>query len=363
MEIRIPRKEENKKVIKFLSKVFHRPFPSLIPSLYGKEKNSMDYHYIVEDGGELVGGICAYPQEVHVNGVVFNGVAIGMVATKKSKRGKGIMSTMLNHVFKEYENICEISYLTGRRHRYEHFGYYPTGVIYSYKISSMSIKKYNNGNPYSIEPAKTKEDYASISELAMGASQYNATPISTEGDTLRNWFSKAYVIRKDGKAVGFAGGKSFGSNVLERLYVKDGSWQDYVACVSAYKEYKKVSNLTVEVLPSEKEFKEAMQRVCEDYSIVSTVKYKVFDYQALIYKLLQVGKNAGSLEDVETVIEIEGRTKLKISVRGEEIAVTPTEEAPKMTLSEQNAIASLVGAEEGIVKGIGKFALRHSDFI
>ena len=156
MEIRIPQKEEKKKVIKFLNKVFHRPFPSLIPSLYGKDKNSMEYHYVVEEKGELVGGICAYPQDICVGEIAFKGVGIGMVATKKSMRGKGIMTMMLNHVFREWEGKCEVMYLTGRRHRYEHFGFYPTGINYSYKISDMSIKKYKNSNPYSIEKAKTQ---------------------------------------------------------------------------------------------------------------------------------------------------------------------------------------------------------------
>ena len=363
MEIRIPQKEEKKKVIKFLNKVFHRPFPSLIPSLYGKDKNSMEYHYVVEEKGELVGGICAYPQDICVGEIAFKGVGIGMVATKKSMRGKGIMTMMLNHVFREWEGKCEVMYLTGRRHRYEHFGFYPTGINYSYKISDMSIKKYKNSNPYSIEKAKTQEDFNAIDELASGAELRNVTPLSTESDTLRNWFSSAYVIKKDGETVGFAGGKFFGSNVLERLYVKDGSVEDYIDCVRAYKDYKKVTNLMVEVLPGEVEFKEAMQRVCEEYSVVSTAKYKVLDYKTLIYKLLLVGKNQGSLEDVETVVEIEGRERLKIVVSGQDVSVTVTEETPKIVLSEQRAIAILLGAEDGLVKGIGKFALRHADFI
>ena len=363
MEIRIPKKEEKKKVVKFLNKVFHRHFPSLIPSLYGKDKNSMEYHYIVEEGGMLVGGICAYPQDICVGDVVFNGVGIGMVATKKSMRGKGIMTTMLNHVFKEYEGKCEVMYLTGRRHRYEHFGFYPTGVTYSYKVSDMSIKKYESSNPYSIIKAKTKKDFMAIDELAKGARERNVTPLSTESDTLRNWFSKAYLIKKDGETIGFAGGKFFGANVLERLYVKDGSVEDYIDCVSAYKRYKKATNLMVEVLPNELELKEAMQRVCEEYSVVSTVKYKVMDYQKLIYKLLLLGKKQGTLQDCDTIVEIEGRERLKIVVSGQDVSVTVTEETPKQVLSEQNAIAILLGAEDSLVKGIGKFALRHSDFI
>lgn len=360
MEIRVPKQEEKKKVVKFLNKVFHRPFPSLIPSLYGKNKNTMEHHFIVEENGKLVGGICAYPQEIKVGDIGISGVGVGMVATLKSMRGKGVMSSMLRRVFSEYENKAEVSYLTGRRDRYQHFGYYPAGEDYAYKISDSSIKKFVNGCPYTIELAKTDDDLNMVDTIAESAELVVKKPGATESDVLKNWFSKLYVIKENGSVVGFVSGKF---RTIERIFIKDASEQDYINGVYAYKNFKGISSLEVEVMPMEKTLKQAMHSASEDYFVKSTAKYKVFSYKRLIEKLLLIGSQNDRLEDYEKIIEIKGRERLKISISNGAITVDESEEEPNVILTEEQAIASLLGIEESLVKGIGKISIRHSDFI
>lgn len=363
MEIRVPAKEENKKVIKFLNKVFHKPFPNLIPSLYGKDKNMMDYHFVVEDNGELVGAVCAYPETIRVGEIALRGIAMGMVATKKSARGKGVMTYMLNHTESLYSKDYDVAFLTGRRHRYEHFGYYPAGNNYIYNISDMSIKKWQSGCPYSIIKAKSKEDFLKVDELNNSANVIVERPFAKESETLRNWFSSLYLILKEGEVVGFASGKLFKGQTLERIYIKNGSVDDYIYGVQAYKKYKKATNLKVEAVPNEDNLIKALHACAEDYCIESHAKYKVFSYKRLIEKLLAIGIAQGRLMKFNKVVEILGREKLSIEVSDGNVKVTESTLEADLVLSEEEAIASLLGAEESIVKGIGKFSLRHSDFI
>ncbi|MBR2481146.1 MAG: GNAT family N-acetyltransferase [Clostridia bacterium] len=362
MEIRVAKKEENKKVITFLSKVFTRPFPRLIPSLYGKDKNMMDYHYLVEENGKLIGAVCAYPEDIVTSNTTIKGLAIGMVATLKSARGRGVMTSMLKHVDKEYPGV-DVMFLTGRRHRYEHFGYYPAGACYSFLISSMSIKKWDIGCPFEVVEAKTENDYREVDELNNVGKLRVDKPLARESDTLRNWFSKLYLIKEQGKTVGFASGKFFKGHVLERIFIKDGKVQDYVQGVLAYKKYKGATNLKVDVLPHESALKEAMHMVSEEWSINSHEKYKVVNYARLIKKLLTVTLEEKYLNDFSFVVEIVGREKLLVSVKEGEAIVEESTQEPDLTLSEAQAIASLLGGEESIVNGMVKIALRHSDFI
>lgn len=363
MEIRVAKKEENKEVIKFLNKVFHKPFPRLIPSLYGKEKNLMDYHYVVREAGELIGAICAYPEDIIADGITINGVAIGMVATKKTSRGKGVMTTMLNHSFNEYKDKADVMFLTGRRHRYEHFGYYPAGACYSFQISSMSIKKWEKGCPYSIVKAETEEDFEAVDSMAKGARVVIKRPLARECETLRNWFSKLYLIKKEEEVVGFASGKLFKGHTLERIHLKNGSVEDYIKAVSSYKNFKKAPVLNVDVLPTECTLKKAMHACSEDYSVSSHEKYKVISYARLIEKLLLISTSENELENYNKVIEILGREKLRVSVINNKVTVAKSDESPDVVLTEEEAICSLLGQEESIVPGMVKIALRHSDFI
>ena len=363
MEIRVAKKEENKKVIRFLNKVFHKPFPRLIPSLYGKDKNMMEYHYLVEENGELVGGVCAYPEEITSCGITIKGVAIGMVATLKSARGKGVMTNMLKHVEDAVSNDADVMFLTGRRHRYEHFGYYPAGCLYSFEISNMSIKKWENGNPYTIVKAKSQEDFNKVDELNAFGEVVVSRPLATESETLRNWFSKLYLIKCGEEVVGFIGGKLFKGHTLERIFIKDGSACDYIYGVSAYKKYKGASVLKVEVLPTESALKSGMHACSEEYSVVSHEKFKVLSYKRLFEKLLLISVKQSKIEDFSKVIEIASREKLLLSVEGGNVRVEETDAPAQLIMTEEQAIASLLGQEESIVKGLVKIALRHSDFI
>ncbi len=361
MKIRVPREDEKNKVIPFLNKVFHKPFPRLIPSLYGKDKNTMPYHFILEREGDLRGAVCAYPEEIKVGEVVIKGLQIGMVATSKKTRGQGIMSAMLKHSFEAYGNECEVSMLTGRRHRYEHFGYYPAGVNYEFKISSMSAKIWENGNPYTFKTAKTETDFTMVEDLKKERRLNVTRPLATETDTLKNWFSKVYLVYKNGELVGYAGGKFFGTYNLEILYVQGGV-EDYAQAVCAYRKWRKAPSLIVEVLPTEKVFLEAMSQACEDYSIKSVYKYKVFSYKKLFEKLIAITLEDNKGLSYEGVIEIVGREKLKIVIKNGAYSIVESEDDATQAYSEKSAIAWLLGMENGAIP-LSKISLRHSDFI
>lgn len=361
MEIRIPQEEEKKKVVSFLSKVFHRPFPSLIPSLYGKDKNTMSYHFILEKEGKLRGAVCAYPEEIKVGGVSIKGLQIGMVATSKKTRGEGIMTKMLTHSFERYQDECEVSMLTGLRHRYEHFGYYPAGINYEFKVSEMSSKKWENGNPYTIVKAKTQDDFNKIEELKKERKLEVVRPLATETDTLKNWFSKAYLVYKNGELKGYAGGKLFGGQNLEILYV-DGNVLDYIQAVVAYRKFKKAKSIMVEVLPTESTYLEAMSLCSEEYSIKSIYKYKVFSYKRLLEKLIAITLQDNERLSYQGVIAIEGKEKLKVKIENGTYSVEETNDDAEVTYSEKSAIAWLLGMESGVIP-LSKISLRHSDFI
>ena len=363
MKIYVPNESENKKVISFLNKVFHKPFPRLIPSLYGKGKNTMKYHFAANKDGVLRGAVCAYPEAIIINGIAINGIAIGMVATDKKTRGQGIMSAMLNHSFKEYQDSYEISMLTGRRHRYEHFGYYPAGANYLYDISDMSIKKWDKGNPYTIVKAKTEEDFEAVNKLSQGCPLRVERPLANESDVLRNWFSNLYLVKKDGITVGYASGKFFVHHELECMYIDKGESIDYIQAVKAYKDMKRIKLLKVQVLPSEKVFKEAMSLCSEECTMVAHDKYKVFSYKKLLEKLVAISLVDLADLNYNGVVEIVGREKLKINVGNGAYAIEETTEAPTLIISEKDMIAQLFGLDECFIKGLHKVSLRHSDFI
>ena len=221
------------------------------------------------------------------------------------------------------------------------------------------IRRRHSGQVFA--PAKTKEDLEKVEQLKKNRLLEVKRPLATETDTLNNWFSKVYLVYKDGNLVGYAGGKFFGAHNLEIMYV-EGGVEEYIKAASAYRIWKKIPILLVEVLPTEKDFNEAMSQIAEEYSIKSIYKYKVFSYEKLFKKLIAITLQFNPSLSYNGVVEIEGREKLKIVVGNGEYVVEKTDEEASVTYSEKSAIAWLLGAENGPIP-LAKISLRHSDFI
>ena len=97
--------------------------------------------------------------------------------------------------------------------------------------------------------------------------------------------------------------------------------------------------------------------------MTSQEKYKVLSYNRIIEKLIVATLSEGKALSYEGVVEIGGRERLEIVAKDGECVVRETDKEPTLTISEKDAIASLLGQEESIIPGLQKISLRHSDFI
>ena len=359
-KIYLPSKEDNKKIIRILNGIFKKHFPSLIPSLYGKGKNSMEYHYCLEEDGKLNGIVCAYPSTINVGPVSIKGLGIGMVSTRKSARGKGVMTTLLNHILGSANESYDIAYLTGRRKRYEHFGFYPAGVNYIYDISGTSIQKYKNGNPYTVKKVKSEEDINAVNELSKTGYQVVERPNTSDAEVLRNWYAKLYLLLKDGAPVGFM---NVQLNKIERVYVKGGSADDYGYAISAYMQYKGKKFIKVEAIPSEKECIKALDDISEVKIVHSGFKYKIFSFARLTEKLASLAVAEGDSGSYSAVIEVVGKEKFALTVKDGAVNVCHTEEASNIVLTEQQAVSALLGGERISIPCLAPISLHHYDLI
>ena len=355
----VPSDDQNKSLIKLLNKVFRKNFPTLLPTLYGKDKCTAKYHYCIDLDGKRVGAVCAYPSEIKVGEVAINGLGIGMVATKKSARGKGVMTTLLNHALTNAEKEYDIAYLTGRRKRYEHFGFYPAGCNHMYEISNISIQKYKKGNPYKIIRVKSKAQMAMVNALSAKGYQVINRPLATDAEVLLNWHNKLYLVEKQGTPVGFISAKLI---KLDRIFIDGGSQDDYAYAVSAFMQFKKLKFIMAEAIPSEAECIKALDDVSETKSIREGFKFKVFNYARLFNKLSLLAVQEGYKGEFCKTIEIEGVEKFTLSIRNGIVNVTSTEEEAELILTEQQAVEVLLGPSARDIP-LAKFGLHHSDLI
>lgn len=116
----------------------HPRFEDLLPDLYQSTEEHMRRHFIVRDGGRIVSSVGVYPMDLQVGGIRLRVAGVGGVSTAASHRGQGLMSAIMKAV---REGIVAegyaLSWLSGLRDRYAHFGWEKAGSDIELRISKI----------------------------------------------------------------------------------------------------------------------------------------------------------------------------------------------------------------------------------
>lgn len=362
--ITVPAESDYKEVLRFLDITFKRPFKRLIPSLYA-DGSSMCYHYVLRgENGKINGAVCAYPGEINLGGEEpLKILDIGMVATRRSARGKGIMVRLVNHAIDEYRKKgTELVCLTGRRKRYEHLGFYPGGRNREYEVGKMSTRNIVIEEPITFIPVKTGAQKEYIDRIADTNPKRTIFPTAKTSDTISNWFAKTYIVNIGGKQRGYAYA-SF--NTLHGVVLDERGERAvelYKQVIKAYVEYKGVS-VKVQALPRERELNRALSDISERVTVEAGFKFKILDYRAVVRKLYAEAQAFyGYSEDFCVSIEIIGEDKFSFGIKDGKVFTEDYAEDASVVVTPETATRMLFGPDRIIGAPIDPiFALAHSD--
>ncbi len=362
--ITVPAESDYKEVLRFLDITFKRPFKRLIPSLYA-DGSSMCYHYVLRgENGKIDGAVCAYPGEINLGGEEpLKILDIGMVATRKSARGKGIMVRLVNHAIEEYRpKGTELVCLTGRRKRYEHMGFYPGGRNKEYEVGKMSARNVVIKEPITFIPVKTREQKEFVDKVASLNSKRTIFPTQQTSDTIGNWFARAYIVEIGGRQRGYAYA-SF--NTLHGVVldeIGESAVELYKQVIKAYVEYKGVS-VKVQALPRERELNEALSDISERVTVEAGFKFKILNYRSVVRKLYAEAQAFyGYSEDFCVSVEIVGEDKFSFGIRDGKAFTADCSGDATVVVTPEEATRMLFGPDRIIGAPIDPiFALAHSD--
>ncbi|MDR1655896.1 MAG: GNAT family N-acetyltransferase, partial [Treponema sp.] len=121
----------------------HKPtdFPALLPKLYKREYFMDAAHYLCREDGKIKAAVGVYPLEMKLCGASLAGCGIGMVSVHPYSRSKGYMKELMNRALEDMrKDGLVFACLSGRRQRYEYFGFSPAGTIFSFECNSFNIR-------------------------------------------------------------------------------------------------------------------------------------------------------------------------------------------------------------------------------
>ena len=138
--------EDNEEYVDFINYVFgfngnDRSFYKLLPKLFGEGRDAASVTYFVKDErGKMLSAVGAFPLDMVICGEQVRARGIGNVAVHPRHRGKGYMIDAMGAALDAMteEGVC-LSILSGKRTRYDHFGFEKCGTESVYAVSPKNL--------------------------------------------------------------------------------------------------------------------------------------------------------------------------------------------------------------------------------
>ena len=302
--------EDYEDILDFGNYIFRTDFAALLPKLYKGHPERAAEHLLVTEqrpGGERIRGMSGlFRIPMNVCGRKLMASGVGTVAVHPYDRGKGYMKlTVGGCVDWAREEGHDFVILSGRKQRYQHYGFEKCGSIYSFELDGTVSRQLRTYGVEGVTPPVPADGWEVLSPEAGKEYEarcralYEAQPVWAERpdfwEVASSWSGEVRVIRRDGAFAGYAAlSKAYGGFTVHELLLEEGveplpavlSVLDCAAQMGA-------RELTVEVLPFQQELIHTLTLIAEEGRLSSPYGINVLRYAPVAEAFLQLKADSG----------------------------------------------------------------------
>ena len=324
----------------------HRPhdFPAMLPKIYRREYFMDGIHYLAREDGKIKAMVGAYPMEWEFSGqtpLTLPGRGIGMVSVHPYSRSRGYMKELMKAALDDMRRDGIVfSCLSGRRQRYEHFGFSPAGSAYTFTCSADNIR-HTLGAQGNVRLIRGQRPHSG--QQSSGALPLSLKPVGPGDEAL---LDQIHALHESGPA-------RF-KRRRDRLYDILSSWKNRILAVNAGEHFEgyliygmkgteyeitEINLLDLSILPEvldlflcnektagiqdsvkvtvsafESKKIAALSRFAESYIQNPAYQFAVFDYLRFVEPFLKLRARERNLAEGSFVFRIEGGPRLRLSV-------------------------------------------------
>ncbi len=318
-------------------------FEKLLPKLFKEGTNTAEDTYFIWEGDRLGAAVGAFPLEYSILGEKFPVRGIGNVAVHPRDRSKGYMKACMQAALEDMiREGCLFSVLSGRRHRYNYFGYVKCGAARGYQVSRKTVSYLL---PDDYQPKLTmrtlhREDEQALDQLS---AIWHARPLHCTRergmlyDILRSWESEP---------IGFFDQKG---DLIAWVVVKDEDVWECVADPAQIPDLlwllsRRYWHLTYQIPYHDQAIGRAIFPYAETACTEPELCFCVLNYCKTLDLLFRLKAGYTPLLDGKAVLEIDGiagKERICLQVQNGRPTVCATDEAPDATLSHLDAMRAL----------------------
>ncbi len=318
-------------------------FPTLLPKIYRPADELMRCNYAIRRDGRLVAAVGVFPLTWHVGGATLRVAAIGGVSTHPRYRGRGLMSTLMNHCVEEIRTAgYPLSWLSGMRRRYRHFGYEQCGSELLFTLGRDDLRAAGIDGT-GIELRRLAGDdplLADAHRLHAGQPVRCERPAAEFVTICSSWNNRPYAAVAGSGLAGYLISGGDGSRVTE-LVAPDVPATLRIA--AAWCADRDIAEVTIAVSPANAELTRGLDAIAEATTVRFADSWQVFDWPAVLTALLCERVRSGEAEPGSLVLQIGKTERLRLSVDGTRAGAVPTDEPADFTMDETAAMRALFG--------------------
>lgn len=323
-------------------------FQTIMSKLY-KDPGTAENHLVIRDGNKITGMVGLIPNTIHTCGQTLKTIGIGTVGTVAACRGHGYMSEMMCAALAYMRRTqTDISFLGGKRQRYEHFGYTAAGICASFELTKQNLDSLCGKAAtasygfYEMTGCGTAAELALISRLHSRKAWYFERELQKLANILHTWENQVFLITQNGTLAGYLVGRDEG--ICEIEYEPDCNLCEIL---SAYMQYRAAEHLTIYGMGLFTPEKTALlSRCAEDQSLRSPSRVLILNYTNVLSALLQLKSRYVRLCDGHLSVRVlsgDVAEQFEIIVENGNPTVMPHVGAPVLELSTLEATQLFCG--------------------
>ena len=336
--------EDNGALLAFLDEVFFADeegdtnFLELLPKIYKDQYRPAYNNFVVQQpDGAFRAAIGNFDNDMTVGGVDLKTCCIGNVAVGKDQRGKGYMIDLMNASVEDMKQRgIALSYLGGQRQRYGYFGYENAGVSYFYGFSKSSLRHALgvSESGLTVEPLQPDDQEAIrlIDEIYTKAPVFSHRSPAAYYDILCSWHDTPYLIKENGRFVGYA---IFNKDIdyVGEFGLTDASYLPRF--IAAALEAGGKDSVCYNVAPYETEKLAFFTKNASWMDIHHCESVLVLDWKTVLTAYLRAKASYASLCDGDLTVLIHGKAgdeTLNLTVKDNAVSVTESDGKPAVEL-------------------------------
>ncbi|MBR4540326.1 MAG: GNAT family N-acetyltransferase [Clostridia bacterium] len=342
-DYRFARSDEEEEILDLINAVFSqkaRPhdFTRLIPKVYAHPGFSR-FHAVAEVDGRIRGTVAMLPIDVQMgqDGNTLRGGYIGSVAVHPRFEKQGLMRALMAMQAEHARQTgLDFMALGGQRQRYNYHGFEKADLGLQFSVNAANVRHaLKDVTPAELAPLSGPDDPALDALYDLYAAQPARCLRSRElfYDTLRTYNSAAWAVRdQKGNLVGYLVAMD---NEITELVLRDEALLPQV--IRAWMENR--PRCAVKCPGWHLERAAALNAFAEGCEVSGHQMLRVLNWELTLNAALSFRHAIVPLPEGRRVIRVEGTGTWALEVTANQTRVSPTDDAPMLSLSEKQATA------------------------